>query len=234
VINEQIAVQELLGEVQNNSLLTAISCGQQIESLVNNFNTSDENVSEVAKNCFEGELGNDSELMAKKLATCGVIVADNEIPIEALDGMDAPQIAVVVDMGVTIAKVGYKLAQGKMQLTKAVEYIYDRSVAAIGVVTETVLKLQSQLVGTRVGAVIGSVLGPVETMVGAMGGAIVGRLAGNKIAQGIKTGIVKIGKFAKESVVKAVNKAKEAAQKVGKEVTKAATKVKEFLGNLFR
>ena len=53
-----------------------------------------------------------------------------------------------------------------MQLTKAMEYIYDRSVAAIGVVTEKVLKLQSQLVGTQVGAVIGSVLGPVARNLG--------------------------------------------------------------------
>jgi hypothetical protein len=229
-INEQIAVQALLGEVQNNSLLTAISCGQQIESLVDHFNTNDENVSELAKNCFEGELGNNSELVAKKLVTCGVIVADNEFPIEALDGMDAPQIGILVDMGVTLAKVGYKLAQGKMQLTKAMEYIYDRSVAAIGVVTEKVVQLQSQFMGTQVGTIIGSVFGPVGTMIGAIGGAVVGRLAGSKIAQGIKTGIVKIGQFAKESVVKVVDTIKE----VGKEVKKAAKKVKEFFTNLFR
>lgn len=156
-INEQIAVQELLGEVQNNSLLTTISCAQQIESVVEHFNTNNENVSEVAKNCFEGELGNDSELVAKKLVTCGVIVADNEFPIEALDGMDAPQIATVVDMGVTVAKEGYKLAQGKMQLTKAMEYIYDRAVADIEVVTKTVVQLKSQLMGTQIGAMIGSI-----------------------------------------------------------------------------
>lgn len=137
-INEQIAVQELLGEVQNNSLLTTISCAQQIESVVNHFNTNNENVSKVAKNCFEGELGN-----------------------------------------------------------------------------------------------IGSVFGPVGMAIGAVGGAVVGRLAGNKIAQGIKTGITKIGQFAKKSVVTVVNKAKEMAQEVGKEVTKAAKKVKEFFANWF-
>ncbi|WP_107668995.1 hypothetical protein [Cyanothece sp. BG0011] len=138
---------------------------------------------------FEGELGNDSELVAKKLVTCGVIVADNEVPMEALEGMDAPQIAIVVDMGITIAKVAYKLAQGKMQVNKAMDYIYDHFVAAIGTVTQAVVQLQTQLMGTQIGAILGSIFGPVGTLLGGIAGGVLGRLAGNPIAQSIKKGV---------------------------------------------
>ncbi|MDJ0661872.1 MAG: hypothetical protein QNJ42_20665 [Crocosphaera sp.] len=233
-INEQIAVKKLLEEVQNNSLLTAISYQQDIESLGEHFDTNRETVSQVAQDCFEGELGNNSELVAKKLVTCGVIVANNEVPIDALEGMDAPQIAIAVNMGVTVAKVAYKLAQGKMQVNKAMEYIYDHCVAAVGVVTQTVIHLQSQFVGTEVGAIIGSTFGPTGTIIGAVAGTVIGRVAGQAIAQGINTGIVKIGHFAKKNVVKVVDKAKEMAQKSVKEVTKAAKKVKAFFSNWFR
>ncbi len=230
---ETEAVQNLLGEVQNNSLLTTLSCVQQMESIVEHLNTHNQKVSEVAKDCFEGELGNDSELVAKKLVTCGVIVANNEVPIEALDGMDAPQIAIAVDMGVTIAKVAYKLAQGKMQVNKAMDYIYDHCVAAIGIVTQSVVQLQTQLMGTQIGAILGSVFGPLGTLLGGITGGFVGRLAGNKIAQGIKKGVVKIGQFAKESVIKVVDKVKQVGQKIGEEVTQVANKLKNVVTNLF-
>ncbi|WP_107670932.1 hypothetical protein [Cyanothece sp. BG0011] len=230
---ETEAVQGLLGNVQNNSLLTTLSCVQQIESVVEHLDTNNQNVSQVAKDCFEGELGNDSELVAKKLVTCGVIVADNEVPMEALEGMDAPQIAIVVDMGITIAKVAYKLAQGKMQVNKAMDYIYDHFVAAIGTVTQAVVQLQTQLMGTQIGAILGSIFGPVGTLLGGIAGGVLGRLAGNPIAQSIKKGVVKIGQFAKESVIKVVDTMKQVGQEIGKKVIEGAKKVKKFLTNLF-
>ncbi len=233
VYEETEAVQGLLGTVQNNSLLTTISCVQQIDSVVENLDTNNQNVSQVAQDCFEGELGNNSELVAKKLVTCGVIVANNEVPIQALDGMNTPEIAIAVDMGITIAKVAYKLAQGKMQVNKAMDYIYDHSVAAIGAVTQTVVQLETQLMGTQIGAILGSVFGPLGTLLGGIAGGVVGRLAGNPIAQSIKKGVVKIGQFAKESVIKVVEKVKQVGQKIGEEVTQVANKVKKVVTNLF-
>ncbi|WP_107668996.1 hypothetical protein [Cyanothece sp. BG0011] len=49
---ETEAVQGLLGNVQNNSLLTTLSCVQQIESVVEHLDTNNQNVSQVAKDCF--------------------------------------------------------------------------------------------------------------------------------------------------------------------------------------
>lgn len=116
-INEQIIVQDLLGEVQNNSLLNIISTAQTIESLSNKTNDFDGNVSKVAQNCFEGELGNNEELLAKKLVTTAVLVADAEFPMEALDGVNASEVAMMVDMGITLSKVAYKVVQGEMSVS---------------------------------------------------------------------------------------------------------------------
>lgn len=218
---ETEAVQNLLGEVQNNSLLTTISYAQQSDSVVEDLDTNNQNVSVVAQNCFQGELGNNSELVAKKLVTCGLIVAKNEfsIPIQALDGMNAPQIAIVVDMGVTMAKLAYKVSQGEMRVNKAMEYMYDRSIASICVITQTVIQLEGQFVGAEVGALIGSTFGPAGTIIGALGGTLIGRFAGKTIAQGINVGTVKIGQFAKQSFVQAVNQAQKLTNKAKKAVT---------------
>ncbi len=227
-INEQAITQDLLGEVQNNSLLTIVSTAQTIQSLTDKT-TFDGNVSKVAKNCFEGELGNKDEVLAKKLVTAGVMVADAEFPIEALDGMNGAETAMVVDMGITIAKVGYKVAQGKMAVTKAVEYVYDRAIADTAVVISTIAKINIEYISATMGATVGTVFGPVGTVVGGFVGHGIGKVTGQYIAPAIQQGVKKVAKVAKSMVKQVVQKTVEVAQKAGNAIKKGAKKVWNWL-----
>jgi hypothetical protein len=220
-INEQIIVQDLLGEVQNNSLLNIISTAQTIESLSNKTNDFDGNVSKVAQNCFEGELGNNEELLAKKLVTTAVLVADAEFPMEALDGVNASEVAMMVDMGITLSKVAYKVVQGEMSVSEGLEYIADRAIADIGIVIETVAKLKIEYVAAGIGAAVGTVFGPVGMMIGGFVGHGIGKVTGAYIAPKIRQGVQKLREVATpviknvvQKVQKTVEKVKEGAKKL--------------------
>lgn len=216
-INEQAITQDLLGEVQSNSLLIILSTAKTFQSL--NDNTDfDSNVSEVAQNCFEGELGNNDELLVKKLATAGVIIVDAEFPIEALDGMKGAEIATIVDMGITIAKVGYKLSQGKMKAMEAVDYIYDRAIADTAVVISTIAKLKIEFVSATIGAAVGTVFGPVGIALGGFVGHGIGKVTGQYIAPKIQQGINKVAKVVKPMVKQVVQKTAEVVKETAKAV----------------
>ena len=232
-INEQIIVQDLLGEVQTNSLLTVISTAQTVESLTKKFNSVDGNVIEVAQNCFEGEMGNNEETLVKKLATAGVLIADAEMPIQALDGVNASEVAMMVDMGITIAKVGYKVSQGKMAVGKAIEYIADRAIADTALVVSTIAKLKIEYVAAGIGASVGTVFGPIGTVIGSFVGHGVGKVTGAYIAPKIEQGIKKVADVAKPRVAQVVQKTVEVAQKAGKAITEGAKKVGKAIANFF-
>ncbi|MFN6525829.1 glycine zipper domain-containing protein [Nostoc sp. ChiSLP03a] len=222
--NEQAVFSETIGSIQNNSLLTTVSIGQQVESLVKNFGSENNNSISIAKQYFEDDF-DDNDLVIKKLVTSGFIVAKDEFHIEALHNIDATGIAVMVDMGMTLAKVGYKVAQGKMKVAKAMDYIADRAIAGMGVMAEKVVKVKSTLTGATIGASIGSAFGPVGAVVGAVAGAAVGKLAGNQIAQGIRTGVKKVREVAESTVKNIVERTVQVAQNTVKAVTNTAQKV---------
>lgn len=235
-INEQEVISETLGSIQNNSLLTVVSVGQQIESLAKNLGSDNDNGLNVAQKYFESDLEND-DLTLKKLVTCGVIVANEEFHIEALDGVDGAEIAVMVDMGLTIAKVGYFLSQGKIKTTKALNHIYDRTIAGSCALVEKVFKAKGMVVGATIGGAIGTVFGPVGTAIGGTVGAIAGKYAGKFVSKFVTDGVKNLAKKARKPIVENVKKAFEEAKKVGKEAKKqfdkGIEKVKNFLDNLF-
>lgn len=220
-INEQAITQDLLGEVQNNSLLTIVSTAQTIQSLTDKT-TFDGNVSKTAQNCFEGELGNNDELLVKKLATAGVMIADAEFPIEALDGMNGQEIGMMVDMGITITKVGYKLSQGKIKPMEAVEYICDRAIADTALVISTIAKVKIKYVSATIGASVGTIFGPVGMFVGGVVGYGVGKVTGKFIAPAIQQGVKKVAKVVKPMVKQVVQKTVKVDQKTGKAIKKGA------------
>lgn len=222
--NEQAIFSETIGSAQNNSLLTTVSIGEQVESLIKDVDSSNDNSVSIAKQYFEDDF-DDNDLVIKKLVTSGFIVAKDELNIEALHDVNATGIAVMVDMGMTLAKVGYKVAQGKMKVAKAMEYIADRAIADTGVIIQNIVKVKSTLAGTRIGALVGAAFGPVGTAIGAVAGAAVGNLAGNQIAQGIKTGFKEVRKVAKNKVKQVVEKTVEAVENTAKAVTSTVEKV---------
>lgn len=222
--NEQAVFAETIGSIQNNSLLTTVSIGQQVESLVKSFGSENNNSISIAQQYFEDDFDDDDSII-KKLVTSGLIVANDEFHIEALHNVDATGIAVMVDMGMTFVKVAHKVSQGKMKVAKAIEYISDRAIAGAGVVIQNIAKVKSTVAGATVGASIGSVFGPIGAAVGAVAGAAVGKLAGNQIAQGIKTGVKQVREVAKTTIKKVAEKAVQVAQNTVKAVTNTAQKV---------
>jgi hypothetical protein len=186
--NQQDLSRELLGDIQNNSLLTIISTTRELDSFSQKLNfTSDKNVLSIVTNFFEGELGDADESLITKLVTFGVMVADVEVPIEGLHDIDPTGIAVMVDTGLILTKVGYKLSQGKVSVQRAMEFIYERAISDTGVLLAAVLKAKIFIgtthIGAKIGAVVGTVAGPVGSVIGGSVGAVVGKMAGKKISQ---------------------------------------------------
>lgn len=235
--NEQEVISETLGSIQNNSLIRVVSVGQQIESLAKNLGSDNDNGLNVAQKYFESDLTNNN-LTLKKLVTCGVIVANEEFHIEALDGVDGTEIALMVDIGLTIAKVSYLLSQGKIKTVEALNHIYDRTIAGSCVVVEKVFKVKGMLIGATLGGIIGTVFGPVGTAIGATTGAIAGKNAGKLVSKFAADGVKDLAKKAKVPLMKAVESAENAIKNVGKQIenniTKGIKKTKKFFNNLFK
>ncbi|KAB0241429.1 glycine zipper family protein [Microcystis aeruginosa EAWAG127a] len=225
-IHEQAMTQELLDEIQNNSLMSLISTEQTIESLSNKINIINPDPLKIINNFFEGDLGDTDESLVTKLVTSSIIIANAELNIPELHDIDPVGIAVMVDFGLTFTKVSYKLGQGKITMAKAMDYLYDRSVADTAIVLGNLTKIKTKYITTAVGAAIGSAIYPVVgTVIGGTVGAIVGEIAGEKIKQGVRTGVKKIGAVAKKEVPKVVERAFEKVKQEGTKLLEGAKKV---------
>lgn len=226
-IHEQAMTQELLDEIQNNSLMSLISTEQTIESLSNKINIINPDPLKIINNFFEGDLGDTDESLVTKLVTSSIIIANAELNIPELHDIDPVGIAAMIDFGLTFTKVSYKLGQGKITMARAMDYLYDRSIADIGIVIGNLAKIKTKYITTFVGATIGSFIFPVVgTVIGGTVGAIVGEIAGEKIKKGVRTGAKKIGSVAKKEVPKVVERAFEKVKQVG---TQLQERGKKFL-----
>lgn len=213
-----------LGSIQNNSLINIVSVGQQVESLVKNFGFDSENSINIAQKYFEDDFSNE-DLKLKKLITCGLVVASEESHIDALDGVDGAEIAVMVDMGLTIAKVGCMLSQGKIKANEALKHIYDRSIAGGCALVKRAFEAKGMIAGATIGGTIGTVFGPIGTAVGGTVGAVAGKYAGNYISKPVTNGIKRLAKRAKAPLMKAV-------ENVGKGIRRGVEKIGSFFNTL--
>lgn len=227
-IHEQAMTQELLDEIQNNSLMSLISTEQTIESLSNKINIINPDPLKIINNFFEGDLGDTDESLVTKLVTSSIIIANAELNIPELHDIDPVGIAVMVDFGLTFTKVSYKLGQGKITMAKAMDYLYDRSVADTAIVLGNLTKIKTKYITTAVGAAIGSAIYPVVgTVIGGTVGAIVGEIAGEKIKKGVRTGAKNFGSVAKKEVPKVVERAFEKVKQVGTQLQEGGKKFLE-------
>ncbi|NEO69821.1 hypothetical protein [Moorena sp. SIO3H5] len=221
--NPQVMEQQVLDDVQNNTMLSSISMGQPFDmlsdplnlDLFNNFSFLD-----VAENYFNQYLGQVDNTF-KQLVTLGTVVAKEEGHLGILEEADIAEIAAMVDMGLTLPQIGFKLGKGEITLIEAVEDLYDRQVAATSTLVSLNTKAVSWLSGTTIGATVGTVFGPIGTAVGGMLGSFTGKMAGKQIAPTIATGIQKVAKFGKETISKTFKKAWAGAKSFGKAFSKS-------------
>lgn len=221
--NPRVMEQQVLDDIQNNSMLSSISMAQQFDMLsdplnldyFNNFSFLD--VAENYLNQYLGPLDN----TFKQLVTLGTVVAKEEGHLGILEEVDIAEIAAMIDMGLTLPQIGYKLGKGEITLIEAVEDLYDREVAATCTLVSLNTKAVSWLSGTSIGATVGTVFGPIGTAVGGMLGSVTGKIAGKKIAPTITTGIKKVANFGKKAVTKTVKKAWAGAKSFGRAFSKS-------------
>jgi len=227
--------RELLGDIQTNSLLTIVSTGQQFESLSQKLNFSpDKDVLSIVTNFFKGELGDADESLITKLVTFGVMVADVEIPIEGIHDLDPTGIAVMVDTGLTLTKVGYKLSQGEISVQRAMEYMYERAISDTGAILGAMWKAKTLTAATTIGGTVGfAMAGPFGSVVGGLAGAVVGKMAGKVVNKSIKEGIKTIYHASKNKVSKVIEKTIEVAEQARQKIQEGAKKVANFIKNLF-
>ncbi len=219
----RVMEQQVLDDIQNNSMLSSISMAQQFDTLLdpsnldyfNNFSFLD-----VAENYFNQYLGQVDNTF-KQLVTLGTVVAREEGHLGILEEADIAEIAAMIDMGLTLPQIGYKLGKGEITLIEGVEDLYDRQVAATCTLVSLNTKAVGWLSGTSIGATVGTVFGPIGTAVGGMLGSVTGKIAGKKIGQTIATGIKKVANFGKKAVTKTVKKAWAGAKSFGRAFAKS-------------
>ena len=113
-------------------------------------------------------------------------------------------------------------------MARAMDYLYDRSIADIGIVIGNLAKIKTKYITTFVGATIGSAIFPVVgTVIGGTVGAIVGEIAGEKIKKGVRTGAKNFGSVAKKEVPKVVERAFEKVKQVGTQLQEGGKKFLE-------
>jgi hypothetical protein len=170
----------------------------------------------VAKKYFEDELHSKIDSDIKKVVSVGTIIAREEGFIPALEGTSVPEIASMVDIALSTAKVAYKVAVGRLNPLEAMGRLYDRTTAVVCTLTRWKSKAVGWVAGTKIGAAIGTVFGPVGTAVGAVAGGVVGKVAGSRVGRAISRGVKKVARVAKTAVKKVWEGAKKAVSSFAK------------------
>ena len=196
-LNKTAIVNDFQEEIKNNTLLSALSFEKEHIKI-------DKNHKEIkaVKDYFEDKLDSPKDKTLKKaIATATTIAQEKKLLPKNITGKTPSELAMMVDRGVTTAKVAYKLGKGELSPVDAVEYTIDRSVSVLNSAVTTTCTRAGGSVGGKLGGVIGSVFGPAGTAAGAAIGTVLGKVGGYVIGKFIGEGMKKIA-----SVVKTVAK----------------------------
>jgi len=198
-LNKMAIVNNIQKEIKNNTLLGAIIFD-------NGKITIDDKQKEIkaVKDYFEAKLDSQQDKIFKKAVSAATIIGQKTglLPKQIAD-ITPDEVAMIVDKGVTEAKIAYKLENGDISSLDAVEYVIDRNTVVLdSVITRTCTKV-GEKVGEKVGAAIGSIFGPAGTEAGKVIGAVVGKAGGFVVGKMISEGFKKITCVAK-SIVKSI------------------------------
>lgn len=192
-LNKTAIVNDFQEEIKNNTLLGAIVFEKGSVKI-------DDTHKEIqaVKDYFNAKLDSPSDKAFKKaVSTATVIAQENDLLPSQLKDKTPDEIAMIVDKGVTAAKVAYKLGNGELSPLDAVEYTIDRNVAVLNsAITRTCTRVGGA-VGGKVGAAIGSIFGPAGTVAGAAIGTVVGKVDGYVVGKVIGEGVKKVASAVK-------------------------------------
>lgn len=209
-LNKTAIVNDFQEEIKNNTLLGAVV-------FENGKIKIDDKHKEIkaVKDYFEAKLDSPQDKPFKKAVSAATVIGQKNgfFPNQIFD-KTPDEVAMIVDKGVTAAKVAYKLGNGELSPLDAVEYTIDRNVAVLNSAITTTCTRVGGAVGGKVGAVIGSVFGPAGTVAGAAIGTVVGKVGGYIVGKVIGEGVKKIAGAVKSVVSAAWEGVKSVASKL--------------------
>lgn len=214
-LNKTAIVNDFQEEIKNNTLLGAIV----FEKGCIKIDDTHKEIQAV-KDYFNAKLDSPTDKAFKKaVSTATVIAQEKDLLPKQLKDKSPDEIAMIVDKGVTAAKVAYKLGNGELSPLDAVEYTIDRNVAVLNsAITKTCTRVGGA-VGGKVGAAIGSIFGPAGTVAGAAIGTVVGKVGGYIVGKVIGEGVKKVASAAKSVCSAAWEGAKSVASSVWNGIT---------------
>ncbi|MBX2976242.1 MAG: hypothetical protein KF721_08910 [Ignavibacteriaceae bacterium] len=194
-LNKTAIVNDFQEEIKNNTLLGAIV----FEKGSIKLNETHKEIQAV-KDYFNAQLDSPRDQAFKKaISTATVIAQENDLLPKQLKDKSPDEISMIVDKGVTAAKIAYKLGNGELSPLDAVEYTIDRNVAVLNsAITKTCTRVGGT-VGGKVGAAIGSIFGPAGTVAGAAIGTVVGKVGGFIVGKVIGEGVKKVASAVKSA-----------------------------------
>jgi len=183
------------------------------------------------KEYFEAKLDSDYDKQFKTAISVATEIAKNrDLLPPSLRDKSSEEISMIVDKGVTSAKVAYKLANGELNAIDALEYTIDRNTAILNSAIVTATTKYGGVIGGKVGGFVGSIFGSAGTIAGRAIGTVVGKFAGAKVGEFINTGVTKIASVSKSVASSVVSGIKSVAKSVGKAINLACSSVASFFG----
>lgn len=216
-LNKKVIIDDFNRQLKDNTVLGAINN----EDGKFEIDTKHKEIKAV-KEYFEAKLDSDYDKQFKTAVSVATEIAKNKdlLPLSLKD-KTPEEISMIVDKGVTSAKVAFKLANGELNAMDAVEYTIDRNTAILNSAIVTATTKYGGVAGGKVGGFIGSIFGPAGTIAGTAIGTVVGKFAGNFVGGLINKGVKKIASVAKSVASSVVSGIKSVASSVGNAVSSA-------------
>ena len=216
-LNKKVIIDNFNRQLKDNTVLGAIIN----EDGKFKIDTKHKEIKAV-KEYFEAKLDSDYDKQFKTAVSVATEIAKNKNYLPpALKDKTSEEISMIVDKGVTSAKVAYKLATGELNAMDAVEYTIDRNTAILNSAIVTATTKYGGIAGGKVGGFIGSIFGPAGTVAGTAIGTVVGKFAGAKVGEFINTGVKKVASVTKSVASSVVSGVKSVASSVGNAVSSA-------------
>jgi len=225
-LNKKVIIDDFSRQLKDNTVLGAIIN----EDGKFEIDTKHKEIKAI-KEYFEAKLDSDYDKKFKTAVSVATEIAKNkELLPPSLKDKTPEEISMIVDKGVTSAKVAFKLANGELNAMDAVEYTIDRNTAILNSAIVTATTKYSGVVGGKVGGFVGSIFGPAGTVAGTAIGTVVGKFAGAKIGGLINKGVKKIASVAKSVASSVVSGVKSVVSSVGNAISSACSSVASFFG----
>ena len=225
-LNKKVIIDDFNRQLKDNTVLGAIIN----EDGKFEIDTKHKEIKAV-KEYFEEKLDSDYDKQFKTAVSVATEIAKNkDLLPPSLKDKTPEEISMIVDKGVTSAKVAFKLANGELNAMDAVEYTIDRNTAILNSAIVTATTKYGGIAGGKVGGFIGSIFGPAGTVAGTAIGTVVGKFAGNFVGGLINKGVKKIASVAKSVGSSVVSGVKSVVSSVGNAVSSACSSVASFFG----